>query len=238
MTEGKPAAVPVRDGDDTERLLGRAFAWGLPVVSVLTAGVVVWVASLGPALLVLASGAMLGTIALLWASLRTLSGDAPLPAGLEATASHRHVVTRLADDKRRVLRALKDLESEHALGKIDEGDYQTLSSRYREEAKAMMRRLDEDIAPMRDEAERLAREYVEGKGLHVASPATSVDLTPTTAPTPFGAGAPNDKPGAAGAPNDRPGAKTPRLECPFCNASNEADATFCKSCGGTIRKKE
>jgi len=221
MTEGKPAAARVREGDDTERFLGRAFAWGLPVVSVVAAGVVVWVASLGPALLVLASGAMLGTIALLWASLRTLSGDAPLPAGLEAMASHRHVVTRLADDKRRVLRALKDLESEHALGKIDDADYQTLSSRYREEAKAMMRSLDEDIAPLRAEAERLAREYVAGKGMHVSSPPTAVDPPATTAPL-----------------GEHPhGAKASRLECPACNASNEADAAFCKNCGGTIRKK-
>src|SRR5260370_18804083 len=170
MTEGKPAAAPVRGGDDTERLLGRAFAWGLPAVSVVTAVVVAWLASLGPALLVLASGAMVGTIALLWASLRTLSGDAPLPSGLEAMASHRHVVTRIAEDKRRVLRALKDLESEHALGKIDEGDYHVLAERYREEAKAMMRHLDDDIAPLRAEAERLAREYVAGKVRHVSPP--------------------------------------------------------------------
>jgi hypothetical protein len=246
MTEGKPAVAPVRDGDDTERRLGRAFAWGLPAVSVVTAVVVAGLASLGPALLVLASGAMLGTIALLWASLRTLSGDAPLPAGLEAMASHRHVVIRLADDKRRVLRALKDLESEHALGKIDDADYQTISARYREEAKTMMRRLDEDIEPLRAEAERLARDYVEGKGLHVSAPPTAVDPAPTN--TPFGAGAPNHRPGEAGAPNhrpgeaggpnDKPGAKTARLECPACHASNESDAAFCKTCGGALRKKE
>src|SRR5260370_5998949 len=215
MTEGKPAAAPVRGGDDTERLLGRAFAWGLPAVSVVTAVVVAWLASLGPALLVLAAGAMLGTIALLWASLRTLSGDAPWPAGLEAMASHRHAVTRLADDKRRVLRALKDLESEHALGKIDDADYQSRSARYREEAKAMMRRLDEDIEPLRAEAERLAREYVEGKGSRGSSPPTAVDPT-ATGPGP---------------------ARTARLGRPGCGAPNGNHAAFCKNGGGAIRKK-
>src|SRR5260370_7712881 len=184
MTEGKPAAAPVRGGDDTERLLGRAFAWGLPAVSVVTAVVVAWLASLGPALLVLAAGAMLGTIAVLWASLRTLSGDAPLRAGLEAMASHRHAVTRLADDKRRVLRALKDLESEHALGKIDDADYQSLSARYREEAKAMMRRLDEDIEPLRAEAERLPPAILQGKGRPASSPPPAAHPTPPRPPPP------------------------------------------------------
>jgi len=215
--EGKARTAPVREGDDTERVLGRALALGLPIVSVVSAGVVMWVASIGPALLVLASGAVLGTIALLWASLRTLSGDAPLPAGLEAVASHRHVVTRLSDDKRRVLRALKDLESEHALGKIDDADYQTLAARYREDAKAMMRHLDEDIAPLRAEAERLAREYVGGQGGH-GSP-----LSPPVEPPPA-------PPAAA--------AKTTRIECTACHASNEADAAFCKQCGGALRKDE
>jgi len=213
--EGKARAAPVREGDDTERVLGRALALGLPIVSVVSAGVVMWVASLGPALLVLASGAVLGTIALLWASLRTLSGDAPLPAGLEAVASHRHVVTRLSDDKRRVLRALKDLESEHALGKIDDADYQTLAARYREDAKAMMRHLDEDIAPLRAEAERLAREYVGGQGGH-GSP-----VSPPVEPSP---------------PLPAAVAKTTRIACVACHASNEADAAFCKQCGGALRK--
>jgi len=212
-TEGKGPAASVRDGDETERHLGRALALGLPIASVVGAGVVLWVASIGPALLVLASGAMLGTIALLWASLRTLSGDAPLPSGLDAVASHRHVVTRIAEGKRRVLRALKDLESEHALGKIDDADYQDLAARYREDAKAMMRQLDEDIAPLRPEAEQLARDYVAGKGVNASPPAPAV--MPATAPF-----APSTK----------------RLECSTCRASNEGDAAFCKQCGGALRK--
>jgi hypothetical protein len=212
MTEDKAPAAPARDGDETERVLGRALALGLPLLSVVTAAIVIWVTSVGPGLLVLASGAMLGTIALLWASLRTLSGDAPLPSGLEAIASHRHVVTRIAEDKRRVLRALKDLESEHALGKIDEADYQTLAARYREDAKAMMRKLDEDIAPLRAEAEQLAREYLEGKG---------VSVIPSADPPHAGEGV---------------AVQTKRVECSACHSSNEWDATFCKHCGGPIRK--
>ena len=101
-------------------------------------------ASVGSALLVLASGALLGTIALLWASVRTLSGDAPLPVDLEALAAQRRDVDALGEQKRRVLRALKDLEGERALGKIDEADYEAIATQYREEAKALMREMDRE----------------------------------------------------------------------------------------------
>ena len=102
----------------------------------------------------MASGALLGTIALLWASVRTLSGDAPLPADLEALAAQHRDVDALGEQKRRVLRALKDLEGERALGKIDEADYEALAMQYREEAKALMREMDRNVAPALAEAER------------------------------------------------------------------------------------
>jgi rRNA maturation endonuclease Nob1 len=118
------------------------------------------VASVGSALLVLASGALLGTIALLWASVRTLSGDAPLPLELEALAARRHVVDDLSEQKTRVLRALKDLESEHALGKIDDADYGAFVTQFRDEAKTVMRQMDLEVAPLREEAEKIAQEYL------------------------------------------------------------------------------
>jgi hypothetical protein len=68
------------------------------------------VESVGSALLVQASGTLLGCIALLWASVRTLTGDAPLPVDLEALAARRHGVDDLGEQKTRVLRALKDLD--------------------------------------------------------------------------------------------------------------------------------
>src|SRR5579863_5004305 len=84
------AKARARESDEAERSLGRAVSLGLPVLCVVAAVAVGLLASLGSALLVLASGALLGTIALLWASVRTLSGDAPLPADLEALAAqHR-----------------------------------------------------------------------------------------------------------------------------------------------------
>ena len=94
--EDAPSPLPAaraRDSDEAERALGRAVALWLPVAAALGAIVVGFVASVSSAILVLAAGALLGAIALLWASVRTLTGDAPLSAQLEALAATRRGVS-------------------------------------------------------------------------------------------------------------------------------------------------
>src|SRR5690349_19422517 len=71
------------NGQDPERALGRIVGIALPAGSVAIAIVVAVIFSVGPALLILVAGTLLGTIALFWASIRTLSGDAPLPEQME-----------------------------------------------------------------------------------------------------------------------------------------------------------
>jgi hypothetical protein len=202
--------VRAREADEAERSLGRAVSLGLPALCVVAAVVVGLAASLGSALLVLASGALLGTIALLWASVRTLSGDAPLPVDLEAIAARRHSVDDLGEQKTRVLRALKDLETEHALGKIDDADYGAIVTRYRDEAKAVMRQMDLEVAPLREEAERLAHDYLQKK-LVAAVP---------------------EEPAVR---NERAGVSDARPTCASCRTSNDPDAAFCKKCGSAMK---
>ncbi|MGH7295883.1 MAG: zinc-ribbon domain-containing protein [Polyangiaceae bacterium] len=177
MADRKPrrrpriAAPETKAGaDDAERSLGRAVALGLPLVAFVGAIGVGSVAGLGSALLVLASGALLGCIALLWASVRTLSGDAPLTSGLEGVVVENLGVDALVEEKRRVLRALKDLEAEHAIGKIDDADYGVIVERYRQDAKELMRQIDLGVGPLRDEAERIAREYLQRRRVPAAAP--------------------------------------------------------------------
>ena len=101
-------ALPALSSEDNaraERSLGRAVSIGLPVTCVAVAVLPSVAGSVGPALLVLASGALLGAIALVWASIRTLSGDAPLSVGLELAATRQVVGDDLLEQKRRVLRA-------------------------------------------------------------------------------------------------------------------------------------
>jgi hypothetical protein len=238
MTERKPRKrarqpdpppsppVATTDADEAERSLGRRVSLGLPLAALGAAVVVGAIAGLGSAMLVLAAGALLGTIGLLWASVRTLSGDAPLSMELEALAARDHGVDALGEQKRRVLRALKDLESEHAVGKIDDADYRDFVAKYREDAKAVMRKMDLRVAPLRAEAERLARDYLADKGIAAprAAPGTEED---------------DDAPAAPEKKTEESEASAPaRVECSACKVSNEADAKFCKKCGAALGQDE
>ena len=213
----KPPPPATPDNDESERSLGRLVSRGLPVACLAGAIVVGMVAGVGSALLIVAGGALLGTIALLWASVRTLSGDAPLSLELEALSAQRHGVDALGEQKRRVLRALKDLESEHEVGKIDDGDYGTFVARYREEAKAVMRKMDLRVAPLRDEAERVAQEYLAKRGL-------APDVGKAEKP----------KVQAKAAVSEDASPASGRVSCATCSTSNEPDAAFCKKCGSSL----
>ena len=216
------ARAPNADAPErTERDLGRAVALGLPVVSVAGALVVGFVSSIGPAILILAAGALLGTIALFWASVRTLSGDAPLPEDLESLAARRHSVNAVGERKQTVLRALKDLEHEHFIGKIDDADYAQISSEYRDQAKGLMREMDADVEPLRARAEELARVYLKKHG--VPRDATATPATPEEESTAEPSG-----------PVLETSSTSRRLECEACSTSNEHDATFCKKCGASL----
>lgn len=109
----------------------------------------------GAALLVLAAGGLLAVIAAFWKSIRILMGEELLPEealALEGPSAEE-------EQKRAVLRALKDLEYEYKLGKVSEEDYQMLSARYRAEARKLLRSLDDRLSPARQKAEEIvARE--------------------------------------------------------------------------------
>ena len=205
----RPATTISSSDDQVERALGRVFAIGLPLASVAGAVVTGTLISTGSALLVLAGGALLGAIALFWASVRTLSGDSPLPRDMAMAGAERHGKGALVEEKRRVLRALKDLENEHGLGKIDDADYRSLVATSREQAKDVMRKLDVEVAPYREQAERLVNEHLNRLGMQSLSDQST------------------------GEPEN---SETDRIACHACRASNEADATYCKQCGSPMTK--
>ena len=224
IAKAKPVAVPPSPAapDRTERELGRAVAIGLPLVTVASAIAIGFMSSIGPAILILAAGALLGTIALFWASVRTLSGDAPLAEDLESLAARRHSIDAVGERKHTVLRALKDLEHEHFVGKIDDADYEQISNEYRSKAKELMREMDADVEPLRARAEELARAYLKKHGVHADGAA---------APTALG-----DADSDEVAPDAAVTSAPSRIECVECYVSNEPDATFCKKCGATLSR--
>jgi len=216
-----PPPAPAQDASaiaDDERRLARWAAFGIPVGSVVAALVVTAVTSAGPGLLVLAGGIILGAIALFWASLRTLTGDAPLAGDLEES-TFSAPADPLAARKTMLLRALKDLDNEKAVGKIHEKDHAILGARYREEIKAIMRTMDADIAPHVKDAEALLAKHLVRVGL---------------AGDPFRTNAKADQANDEALAADEALPPSARPVCAACKTVNDADAKFCKSCGATV----
>lgn len=202
-----------------EAKLAKALSVGLPIVTVTIALVVGVLTSLATALLVLIGGVLLGTIAIFWASLRVLSGDAPLAPELEALDRSAYGVDALASRRKMLVRALKDLENERAVGKLEDADYEQIAGTYREELKEVLRRIDATLEPHRAKAEELARAYLVKAGLAEGS---------------YRGEAPADERDEDSASKTATEPEAARRVCPKCEASNEPDAKFCKECATSL----
>jgi hypothetical protein len=111
----------------------------LPLTTIVGAAVAGALVGIEVSLLVVAGGALVGVIALVWASVQSLTGESPIT--LEEALS-LGAPSAEEEQKRAVLRALKDLEFERSVGKITQEDYVDLSNRYRAEARRLMHLID------------------------------------------------------------------------------------------------
>ncbi len=143
--------------------------WLYPLVVLAAAILLGNVFGLGLALLIVAGGVLGGVIWLVWSSLQGLVGDLPITLDeallLGAPSAEE-------EQKRAVLRALKDLEYERAVGKINEEDYTNLSEHYKGEAKRLLRAVDAELTPERERAERLLAERLSASEATQASDET------------------------------------------------------------------
>lgn len=162
--------------------------------------------------LVLAASALLLVIWLLWNSVQALAGETELSFEEAFSLGARSAEE---EQKRAVLRALKDLEYERSVGKISDDDFHEYSARYRAEAKRLMQSLDEGLSVQRKQVEsEVARR------LNASEPAPEPEATAEEA----------EKEPESAAPAGR--------ECPFCQTKNELDARFCKACGKAMDSEE
>lgn len=207
---------------------------------------------LGSFFLTIAGGMLLLIIGLLWNSLQSLTDENAMSLE-EALALGGP--TPQEEQKRSVLRALKDLEYERSVGKISEEDYSQLTHRYRQQAKELLRALDQNLAPYRERVEselrqQLAaesRKHRPGKGKHkraAAQPATERTTQPTDGAQAADAEASPDstptKPAEATESEPRPqtprASKRPTRRCKACDTRNDLDAHYCKHCGQALGK--
>lgn len=124
----------------------------------------------------------------------------------DARRSQR-VLTALEREKRLVLRSIKELEFDRAMGKVSDVDFDEMSGRLRDRAVRLMQRIEQGQQGLR---ERVTR-----------------DLAALEAPH-----GPDAK-AAARAGRSVPRASDARA-CASCGTANDPDARFCKQCGATL----
>ena len=247
-------AVPPNVDQELEHKNADAVKFGVPAVTAVLAllgGIFIDVPT---AILVLAAGVLVTVIASFWASLRTLLGETPL-SGADAYAIGAPPRAE-EEQKRAVIRALKDLEFERSVGKISEEDYRALVAKYRAEAKRLLQALDQSTAPGRERAEVLVQRRLKQLGLldsekeetdeddeaDEAAEAPAPKAEAKAAPEPVKAKEEVDE--ASKKPKKKKKAKAPakatsdeaaaQRACDACSTENDEDALFCKKCGARM----
>jgi len=120
----------------------------------------------------------------------------------------------LEREKKLVLRSIKELEFDRAMGKVSEPDFEEMASRLRVRAIALMKQFDAAGAGYRQIVEQELRVRLGRPGTPPA-PVAAVATEPETAPDADLAGEKAQVPAA----------------CPACGTTNDDDAKFCKRCG-------
>jgi zinc ribbon protein len=118
----------------------------------------------------------------------------------------------LEREKTLVLRSIKELEFDHAMGKVSEKDFADMGARLRARATRLMRQLDAG-AGYRSEIEKEIT-----KRIGAAPPVAGSQEQAR------GGSKEQEPPSVAGA-------------CPSCGTSNDTDARFCKHCGHSIEAR-
>jgi zinc ribbon protein len=135
----------------------------------------------------------------------SLTKDAPVvDAGAVVTGKRRKELER---EKQALLKALKELDFDHQMGKVSDKDFADISSTYRARAIRVMRQLDD---AGRDYEAMIAKDVADRAGKETG------DRRPATG---------NGQPTATPTPTDG---------CGKCGTRNDADAEFCKKCGSKL----
>lgn len=191
--------------------------WAAPLLTLVAAIVAGTLFGVQLVVLTLAAAALLLVIFLLWSSVQALAGESELTFEEAFSFGARSAEE---EQKRAVLRALKDLEYERSVGKISEDDYHEYAARYRAEAKRLIQNLNEHLAEQRKQVERELERRLSNSNEQLES--VEPELTETEE-------VPEIEPKSGPAPG---------VECSACKTQNELDARFCKACGKSLSQAE
>jgi len=175
--------------------------------------------------------------ATLYRTLAPLVGKESMPAPGALSDSMRAVLER---EKMLVLRSIKELEFDRAMGKLSPKDFEEMGGRLRARAIALMRQLDSGGGYRelieRELQARLSSPVARKKrrGPEDPRPTRPEDLRPTRPEDlrPARVEDPSPTSVAAGTSHVGPGSSDPG-RC-TCGTQNDADAAFCKRCGARL----
>ncbi len=171
--------------------------------------------------------AAIAVVIVAWPIVRGRS--APSPSGEE----NDPVLGELMVRREAVLTAIKDLEFDYAVGKIEEGDFQALNAQLRAEAIEVLKELDRcqslsGSTGQEREADieaRLEREIAQRRRKRApASPALDAQIEAEIAALRHGATF------ASPSPNGR--------ACPRCGTPLDEEDRFCRRCGASVHARK
>jgi hypothetical protein len=202
-----PAAPPAPPAAAAQPVEGGIRPWHLLLVATLVAMAAGVFAAQGTSTVnAVAVGVAIGTVA--WVAAAAAHTVAPLVApelGERTEMVAGRTRAALEREKMLVLRSIKDVEFDRAMGKISDADFHEMAGRLRARAAGLLRQLDADRSGYRALIERELSTRV-GRVPAAAAPAAPV--------------------------SDAPDA--PSGTCASCGTANDPDARFCKSCGARI----
>jgi hypothetical protein len=195
-TRATPGGAQPVAGADGDRATFRPWHFFIVGALIAATAAVLLSSSTAPEHLVMLSVTVFAAGAAAYACYRMLVPlVGPLPAG---RAGFLGAIARRALEREKaiVLRSIKELEFDRAMGKVADGDFAEMSGRLRQRAIRLMQQLDDvqSVARARVERELGAR--------------------------------------LGGARAEDPGVS--RSTCRACDTVNDADAKFCKNCGGAL----
>ena len=138
----------------------------------------------------------------------------------------------LEREKMLLLRSIKELEFDRAMGKLSAKDFEQMSQRLRTRAIALMKQLDEGSSGYREVIERELRARLAQPPGSGGRPSTG----PARPELAEGRGPESDLsgPGAGAAETVAATATVVAGTCAACGTTSEHDATFCKRCGAKL----
>ena len=152
------------------------------------------------------------------------AGEAAIPGSSAATSERARLA--LEREKALVLRSIKELEFDRAMGKLSPKDFDEMAGRLRARALMLMKEVDEGSAGYRDIIERELSARMAARGARAslaAGTAKSADAADADLQVAAGDGS-----AGLAATNLQAG------HCPACATANDEDASFCKRCGARL----